>query len=115
MQSRLRALFGKRQLDSETDEAMRSHVEMRTQANIATCRSSEEAVREARKPFGSVQCIREECRDVRGASFGETLLQDVRFGARQLQRNPGFTVVAVLRLALGIGISTEMFTAIQAV
>src|SRR5437867_1171527 len=112
---KLRSLFHSRAVKREIDEELRLHLELRTAENLAAGMSPEDAARAARRRFGNVQSVREECRDVRGASFGEATLMDLRFAFRQLLKNPGFTAVAVLTLALSVGANLATFAVVDAV
>jgi len=111
----LRALGQRGAVKQEIDEELRFHIDQRTAENITAGMSPEDAAREARKRFGNVQSVREECRETRGANFGESILQDIRFGLRMLLKNPGFTVTVALMLALGIGASTAIYSVVNTV
>lgn len=107
---RLRARLRRSQLDDELQEEIRHHLDLRRQQLIESGVAPLEADRQARRMFGNVTAIREETRAMCGASSIDTLTQDVRYGLRVIGKSPGFSAVAILSLAVGIGASAVLFS-----
>lgn len=111
---RTRALFRRKSVETELDDELRFHLERQVEKYVQSGMSREEARRRARVEFGGVEVAKEECRDARGVSVIESVLQDVRYAFRMLGRNPGFTAVAILTLAVGIGADAAIFNTANA-
>lgn len=115
MWKRLRALIKHDELDRGLNAEVRFHIEMETEKNIRLGMSPEEARRTALRSFGPMEKHKEDTRDARGVSWFENLIADLRYGTRALFKHPGYAVLAVMTLGLGIGANTAIFSVINGV
>ena len=112
---RLRSILRPRQVEQDLDDEIQYHLEQQVHELTAKGIDPEEAWRAVRRNFGRVDLAKEECRDARGVHFIDTLRQDTRYACRTLRRNPGFALVAILTLALGIGVNSAVFSLVDGI
>jgi predicted permease len=111
---RFRALFYRRQVETDLQDELSLHIEMQTRKNLAGGMNPSEARRQALIQFGGVQQVAEECRDARGVNWIATAFQDAAYALRGFRRSPLFVLTAVATIALGLGIDTALFTIFNA-
>lgn len=111
----LKRLFFRQRLERDLDKELRFHFETQVADKVRNGIPEQEARRLTRIEFGGLDQIKEDCRESRGTMGLESLLQDIRYGARQLRRSPGFAIIAIVSLTLGIGANTAIFTLLNAI
>src|SRR5215472_964085 len=113
--SRLKGAFRQRRLDEEFDAELRAHLEMAVEGRVQRGLTAEAARREALLSLGGVEQIKQLHREHRGLPMIDTMMQNLRFGFRMLRRSPGFSILAILCLTLGIGANAAVFSWIEGI
>jgi predicted permease len=113
IRSLLRGKFSKHKFNSDMESEMEFHLELRIEKNMASGMSEEEALHAAQREFGRIDQIKERCWDERGLEWLDQLRRDVHLAFRRLSKSPAFSVVAILTLALGIGVNATNFSVLN--
>ncbi|HLY42343.1 MAG TPA: ABC transporter permease [Terracidiphilus sp.] len=108
-------LFARKRQELDLDKELRFHFETQVADKLRSGIPESEARRLTRLEFGGMEQIKEDCRESRGTMWAESLAQDIRDGARQLRKSPGFSLIAIVSLTLGIGANTAIFTLLNAI
>src|ERR1043166_6648703 len=115
LRTRLRAIVNRSRIDREVDDEFRDHIEREIDARVARGMTADEARRLTLRDFGGTSVHKEDCRRSLGVQLWDDLTADVRYAFRSLLREPGFSTVVVLTLALGIGANMTIYSAVDAV
>ena len=110
----LATLLRRSRMEADLSEELRFHIHSRTEHLMRSGVSEEDAARQARMEFGAVEAYKDSCREASGLAFFDELRGNLRYTFRTLRMNPGFTLAAVLSLAVGIGANTSAFTCVNA-